>query len=456
MCYNIFDSISPDSDESEAKMHLSDGGELVSDCFALKGNICFSSGKEKLNTFPDATVICEDGLCKGVYPELPDSYKGIPIIDYKDCLILPGMVDLHIHAPQFTFRSIGMDCELMEWLKKYTFPEEALYADTGYAERAYGLFADSMKHSATTRAVIFGTIHRDSTLILMDLMERSGLISYVGKVNMDRAAPSELREESPDASAFDTFGFVNAAEKRGYKRTKPILTPRFIPSCSDALLNELSEVRRAYDLPVQSHLSENPGEVELVKKLVPDAAFYGDGYDRYGLFGREAKTVMAHCVYSTDEEVERIRKNGVWVAHCPNSNMNLSSGIAPIRRYLNCGIRVGLGSDVAAGQSESIFRAITDAIQVSKLYWRYIDNEAEPLSFAESFYLATEGGGSFFGKVGSFREGYEFDAVVVDDSSFPHPRPLSLAERLERAVYLGTDQSGLQAKYVCGERVYEK
>ena len=425
----------------------------MGDCYALKGNICFSSGIGTLNTFPNAYVICEDGLCKGVYQQLPEPYNGIPVTDYKDCLILPGMVDLHIHAPQFTFRSIGMDCELMGWLIHYAFPEEALYKDTEYAERAYRLFAERMKNSATTRAVIFGTIHRDSTLLLMDLMEQSGSISFVGKVNMDRNAPVELKEESSDASAFDTFGFVNAAEKRGYKRTKPILTPRFIPSCSNELLNELSEVRRTYDLPVQSHLSENPDEVAYVRKLVPDAAFYGDGYDRYGLFGREARTVMAHCVYSSDEEVERIRKNGVWVAHCPNSNMNLASGIAPIRRYLNYGIRVGLGSDVAGGQTESIFRAITDAIQVSKLYWRYIDSKAKQLSFAESFHLATEGGGSFFGKVGSFRDGFEFDAVVIDDSDFPYPRPLSLAERLERAVYLGTDQSGIQAKYVCGELI---
>ena len=234
----------------------------------------------------------------------------------------------------------------------------------------------------------------------------------------------------------------------------PILTPRFIPSCSNALLNELSEVQRTYDLPVQSHLSENPGEVELVKKLMPEAEFYGDGYDRYGLFCGKAKTVMAHCIYSTDAEIERIRKNGVWVAHCPNSNMNLASGIAPIRRYLNSGIRVGLGSYVVGGQTESIFRAITDAVQVSKLYWRYMDSSAAPLSFAESFYLATKGGGSFFGNAGSFESGFEFDAVVIDDSSVPHPQKLTLTERLERAVYLGIDRGGILAKYVRGTEIY--
>lgn len=131
--------------------------------------------------------------------------------------------------------------------------------------------------------------------------------------------------------------------------------------------------------------------------------------------------------------------------------MNLASGIAPVRKYLDSGIRIGLGSDVAGGQTESIFRAITDAIQVSKLYWRYIDPSAKPLSFPESFYLATKGGGSFFGKSGSFESGFEFDAVVLDDSSLPHPQSLSLSERLERAVYLGLDMTGIRAKYIRGE-----
>lgn len=422
--------------------------------FALKGNIIFTPQQNEITAFPNAYTICHEGICRGIHQNLPDEFRNIRVIDFGDALIIPGMVDLHIHAPQYAFRGTGMDCELLDWLRLYTFPEEAKYADIDYAARAYGIFADNMRKSATTRAVIFGTIRREATLLLMDLIESAGIVSYVGKVNMDRDAPDELREIGADASAFDTFGFINAAAKRNYHNTMPILTPRFIPSCSNALLNELSEVRRAYDLPVQSHLSENPGEVELVKKLMPEAEFYGDGYDRYGLFGKEAKTVMAHCVYSTDAEIERIRENGVWVAHCPNSNMNLASGIAPIRKYLSKGIRVGLGSDVAGGQTESIFRAITDAVQVSKLYWRYIDSSAKPLSFVESFYLATKGGGSFFGNVGSFESGYEFDAVVIDDSSVPHPQTLSLLERLERAVYLGLDRDDIIAKYARGTKIY--
>lgn len=418
--------------------------------FFLKGNICHAPSRDGIEVREKACLLCEDGRCGGIFPSVPAEYEGLPVRDWGDCLILPGMVDLHVHAPQFAFRGTGMDYELLDWLKMRTFPEEAKYADPGYAERAYGLFAGALEKSATTRAVIFGTIHREATLCLMDLMERTGLVSFVGKVNMDRDAPPELTEPGADSSAFDTFGFVNEAHKRAYKRTFPILTPRFIPSCSNALLEELSEVQRAYDLPVQSHLSENPGEVELVRQLMPEAAFYGDGYDRYGLFGGAARTIMAHCVYSTEEEVQRIRDNGVWVAHCPNSNMNLSSGIAPIRRYLERELRIGLGSDVAGGQTESMFRAVTDAVQVSKLFWRLVDETAKPLSFAESFYLATKGGGSFFGRVGSFEPGFEFDALVLDDASQPHPQPLTVRDRLERAVYLGLDRDGIREKYVQG------
>ena len=148
-----------------------------------------------------------------------------------------------------------------------------------------------------------------------------------------------------------------------------------------------------------------------------------------------------------------MRKNGVFVAHCPASNMNLTSGIAPIRKYMDRGLKVGLGSDIAGGHSESIFRAITDAIQVSKMYFRMVDETAKPLVFPEAFYLATKGGGAFFGKVGSFEEGYEFDAVVLNDSCLAHPQQLSLAERMERAVYLGLDEKNITAKYVAGRKI---
>ena len=327
------------------------------------------------------------------------------------------------------------------------------FSDLSYAKNAYGIFAGLLQKSATTRAVIFATVHTKATLLLMELMEKTGLKSFVGRISMDRNAPEGLVEKSASASAENTLCFLDKAIELNLQNTRPILTPRFIPTCSDELLEALGKIRKERSLPVQSHLSENPEEVELVRKLMPEARFYGDAYDRFGLFGKDAPTVMAHCIYSTEEETERIRQNGVFIAHCPNSNMNLGSGIAPIRNYLEKGIRVGLGSDVAGGQTESMFRAITDAIQMSKLFWRYVDRTKKPLSFAESFYLATKGGGSFFGNVGSFEPGYSFDAIVLDDKTAPCPRELSLSSRLERAVYLSLDQTSLCAKYVEGKAV---
>lgn len=421
--------------------------------FVLKGNICHAPKLGTLDIRENAFVACEDGVCRGVFDELPAAFAGLEIVDCGDKLILPGLVDLHTHASQYSYRGTGMDCELMDWLTRFAFPEETRYADADYAARAYGIFADKLKRGATTRAVIFATIHVEASLFLADCMEKSGLVTCVGKVNMDRNAPPELTEASAEKSAMDTRRFIEACAQRGYQRTTPIVTPRFVPSCTDALMAELGKIRGEYGLPVQSHLSENPKEIEFVGQLCPDAAFYGDAYDRFGLFGRGSNAVMAHCVYSSPEEVQRIKDNGVFIAHCPASNMNIASGIAPVRKYLEAGLRVGLGTDMAGGHSASMFRAVTDAIQVSKMYWRHLDQSAKPLTFPEAFYMATRGGGAFFGEVGSFEDGYDFDALVLDDSVEPCPRTLPAAERLERAFYLELDRAGIVMKFAQGERV---
>lgn len=419
----------------------------------LKGNICHTPEKDRLEIREDAYVVCGEGLCRGIFDTIPDKYLGMEIIDCAGKLIIPGLVDLHTHAPQFAYRGTGMDEELMGWLERYAFPEESRYADTGYAARAYGIVTEKLKRGATTRVVMFATIHPETTLILMDCMEKSGVVSYIGKVNMDRNASPELTEENAARSAEDTRRFIRECASRGYRRTKPIITPRFVPCCTDELMEALGRIRKEYDLPVQSHLSENPEEIEFVRELAPEAAFYGDAYDRFGLFGKDGRTVMAHCVYSPPEEVQRMLDNGVWIAHCPGSNMNIASGIAPVRHYLERGLRIGLGTDVAGGDSESMFRAVTDAIRASKMYWRYIDHNAKPLTFPEAFWLASKGGGSFFGKVGSFEEGYAFDAVVLDDSIEPSARALPLRDRLERAFYQRLDKQGIIMKFADAEQI---
>ena len=426
--------------------------------FVLKGNICYSVSPAELITKENAYVVCKDGKSCGVFDELGDEYKDLPVMDYGDKLIIPGLIDLHIHASQYSYRGLGMDLELMDWLQKYAFPEESKYISEDYARKAYSIFAQQMKKSATTRGCIFATRHRIGTEILMELMEDTGMITYVGKVNMDREAPDSIREESAQYSAEETSRWIEESRER-FTNTKPVITPRFVPSCTDELMAELGKIQKKYGVPVQSHVSENLGEIEFVRQLRPNNEFYGDVYDEYGMFGRdyendrEVKTVMAHCVWSGDKEIELMKNNGVFICHCPASNMNVASGIAPIRTYLDRGLKVGLGSDVAGGQTESLFRTITDTIQVSKLRWRLVDQTLKPVTFEEAFYMATKGGGEFFGKVGSFEEGYEFDAVVLDDSNAPHPQELSIIQRLERAAYLAVDLTGVKGKFVAGRQI---
>ena len=424
--------------------------------FVVKGNIIWSESLSSIKSMEDSFLVVEEGKVKGVFKTLPSQYSSLSIYDSGNGLVVPGLSDIHVHAPQFGFRGTNLDLELMSWLDTYTFPEESRLADEEYADKVYSLFVSTIAKSATTRLAAFATRHTDATLALMDKIEEAGLSGFVGKVNMDRNAPDSLREESADYSASETERWLKAVEERGYSNVKPILTPRFIPSCTDALMEKLSLLRDRYNLPVQSHLSENMGEVEFVKELSPTSAFYGDAYDRFGLFGGEGKNgcIMAHCVLSGEDEISLIKKNGVYVAHCPESNANLKSGIAPLRRYLDEGIKVGLGSDIAGGTTESIFDAMIDAVKMSKMYWRLVDDSKEPLSFKEAFFLGTKGGGSFFGKVGSFEEGYEADILVLSDFHIPYPRALSPLERLERFAYLHGDINGLEAKWVKGRRLF--
>lgn len=423
----------------------------MTNSFVLKGDILWSRTPQDMTICENQYVVCEDGVCAGVFPTLPERFASLPVHDYTGKLIIPGLVDLHAHAPQYAFRSLGMDLELLDWLDTQTFPQEARYANPDYARRAYTLFVDDLRRSSTTRAVLFGTLHVDATLTFMGLLEDSGLITRVGKVNMDRNSPDCLREESAAASLAATRQWLDGC--RDFTRSRPILTPRFIPSCSDALMEGLRDLQRETGLPVQSHLSENQGEIAWVSELCPDSTGYGDAYDRFGLFGGDGcPTIMAHCVWSDEAERTRMKQNGVFVAHCPQSNVNLSSGIAPVRAFLNEGLSVGLGSDIAGGVHLSMLRAIADTIQVSKLRWRLQDTSLAPITLPEAFYLATRGGGAFFGKVGAFESGFEFDALVLDDAMLPCPFDLSPLERLTRVVYLADDRA-VTHKYVSGRKL---
>lgn len=417
--------------------------------FAIKGNLIHTPVCGELGLHPQSYLVCENGIVAGIFTTLPERYQGIPVEDYGDKLILPGLVDLHVHGAQYAYRGLGMDMELLDWLEKNAFPEESRFADEAYAEAAYRVFTDALLHSATTRASIFATLHRPGTLRLMKQLEAAGLPCCVGKVNMDRNSPDTLREITTESLA-ETRCWLE--ESTDGKLVRPILTPRFTPSCTDELMAGLGRLQREFDVPMQSHLSENPSEIAWVQQLCPMTRCYAESYARAGLLGGECPTIMAHCVWSGPEERALLKERGVFIAHCPQSNTNLSSGIAPVKQFLREGQKVGLGSDVAGGAHLSIFRAMTDAIQCSKLRWRLVDPDTPALTLPEALYMATKGGGAFFGKVGSFEPGYEFDAVVMDDSALPTTRDCTLAERLERVVYLSDGNPC--AKYAAGRRLF--
>mgnify|MGYP002852690739 CR=1 FL=1 len=412
-----------------------------------QANVIYTRQSNRFEIVPRGFVAVEDGKVEGVYNELPEHLKSCPIEDLGNRLLIPAMNDMHVHAPQYRNQGIAMDLELLPWLQNYTFPEELKYADTAYAERMYRRFVRDLWRFGTMRVVAFASVHLDSTRLLMRLLDRAGMAGRVGKVNMNRNCPEGLQETVVDAKAA-CASLVDEFD-RDDARVRPIVTPRFIPSCTPELLEACGEMARRYNLPVQSHLSENHGEIELVKQLEPESRFYGDAYDRYGLFGT-TPTVMAHCVWTDGEELELLKKRGVMVAHCPTSNFNVSSGLAPVRRFLDAGIAVGLGSDVSAGHDFSIFRMMVYAIQVSKMHYCQ-DKSCAFLTLPEIFWIATKSAGSFFGKVGSFEQGYDFDALVIDDSELNFDN-YSLPQRLERFIHIGDDRQ-IVARYCQGRLV---
>lgn len=423
----------------------------MEDLYAVKGNIVYAREFGKLEILEKGYIIVEGKLVKGTYSCLPDKYSNIRVADYGDNIVIPGFVDIHVHAPQYANLGLGLDKELMPWLETYTFPEESKFYDMGYAKRVYSAFVRDLWRFGTTRACVFATIHKNTTKLLMDLFAEAGLGAYVGKVNMNRNSPESLTE-TKEASLNDTEEIIKDYGNK-YDLVKPIITPRFVPSCSMELMKELGKLAKKYNVPVQSHLCENTGEISFVKELHPDCKNYASVYDCAGLFG-DVPTIMAHCVLVNEEEIALMSEKQVFVAHSPNSNGNLASGIAPIRRLITRGIPVGLATDVGAGHTLSIQNVIVDSAQASNFKWLQTNRVDKPLNTCELFYLATKGGGKFFGRVGSFEEGYEFDALVVDDSSLTIFRDLSLEERLQKFIYTGDDRN-IKVRYVAGKEISE-
>lgn len=418
-----------------------------------KGNIIHTPSPEKFEVYEGGYIVVDkNGFIEGVYKVLPIDLSVENVVDFGDRMLIPAMNDMHVHAPQYGNMGIAMDMELIPWLNSYTFPEESKFSDEQYAQRVYQSFVEELCRQGTMRASIFATTHLPAVRRLAKIFHEKGMGAMVGLVGMDRHSPADLKNT---AYLWKDDMQCLMHELSEYPLVESIVTPRFIPSCSSEMLQVMGEYAKSYALPVQSHLSENKKEIEWVKQLEPQSSCYGDAYYTYGLFG-QTPTLMAHCCYTDGEEMRLMSQQKVVAVHCPTSNCNLSSGIAPIRRFIQEGIPVALGTDIAGGHHLSIFRVMQYAIQMSKLQYANSNGELPFLTLSEVFYMATKSGGSFFGKVGSFEVGYAFDALVIDDASintFPFTTELSLQHRLERFVYLGDDRHILhrfcQGKEIC-------
>ena len=415
-----------------------------------KAHILFTKEKDRFEVYENGYIAVENGKVTGVSKDLPElDSEGAEVIDFGDKLLIPAMNDMHVHAPQVHNQGVAMDLELLPWLQNYTFPEESKYADVEYAERMYRRFLHTQWLFGTMRSVVFGTVHTESTRKLMKLYQEAGMGAMVGKVAMNRNCPDALCEGVEAAVEGNEQIIAEFGDADGLVR--PIITPRFVPSCTPELLKACGELAAKYQLPVQSHLSENTSEIAWVQDLEKESASYGDAYYRYGLFG-QTPTIMAHCVWTSGSELELMKRNKVMVAHCPTSNFNLSSGMAPLRTFLDEGLPIGLGSDISGGHDLNMFRMLVYAIQVSKMHYQ-LDHDKAFLTLSEVFWIATKSAGSFFGKVGSFEPGYEFDALVIDDSVL-YPAEYSLQHRLERFIYLGDDRQ-IVHRFCRGQEIEE-
>ena len=430
-----------------------------------KAHILFTKEQTRFEVVENGYIAVEDGLVAGVAGSLAELKTECPtfnvdeveVVDFGDKLLIPAMNDMHVHAPQVHNQGVAMDLELLPWLQNYTFPEESKYADVQYAERMYRRFLHTQWLFGTMRSVVFGTVHTESTRLLMKLYQEACMGALVGKVAMNRNCPDTL-SEGVDAYVEGQESLIAEANSSLFTLhsslpplVRPIITPRFVPSCTPELLQACGELAAKYQLPVQSHLSENTSEIAWVAELEPESKSYGDAYNRYGLFG-QTPTIMAHCVWTKGHELELMKQNGVMVAHCPTSNFNLSSGMAPIRSLLDEGVSIGLGSDISGGHDLNMFRMLVYAIQVSKMHYQ-LDHDKAFLTLPEIFWIATKSAGSFFGKVGSFEPGYDFDALVIDDSVL-YPSEYSLLHRLERFIYLGDDRQ-IVHRFCRGQEIAE-
>ena len=420
-----------------------------------KGNIISSKSYDELSVINRGYVVVEDGKILEVSDSLSDEYAGEDIKDYGDKLIIPAFTDLHMHAPQYTQRGIGMDCLLFDWLNGYTFPQESNYKDNEYARAVYArLIRDFIRHGSL-QVNLFTTIHYDACDILYRYLKESGLYAYTGLTNMDMNSPDYYVDETEE-SLRKTEEFI--LNHNGDDKVKLILIPRFAPTCSKRLMEGLGEFAKKYDLGVHTHLVESRAEADWSRELYPECGSDGAIYEKYGLLQGSGPKIFAHVIFPTEVE-ERILKeyNGISV-HCPDATSNVTAGIMPVSDMADKGLKIALGTDVGGGHFMGIYRQIARATQISKMK-EFYEEGYRRIRLANAFYLATVGGGSAFDQIGKIEKGYRFNALVIDNM-LDEEYMTSLEDALERFCYIGDDRN-IYERYIDGklidpDEVYER
>jgi guanine deaminase len=385
--------------------------------------------------------------------------------------ILPGFVDLHVHAPQWAQSGTALDIPLYDWLNKYTFPLEAKFSDLDFAQKVYQDVVSTLLANGTTTALYFATVHKEASLLLAQICAEKGQRGLVGKVVMDNPdQTSEIyRDINTQTALKDTEEFilaVNDLSRKTKQGVYPVVTPRFIPSCTNDALKGLGELAAKYDTYIQSHCSESDWEHGYVQERFQknDAFALHD----FGLL-RE-KSVMAHCNFLNDEDADLFRETGTAVCHCPISNAYFANSVIPIAHFHSKGVEIGLGSDISGGFSPSLYDNARQAVISSRMLEDGVnttlpaDERGVPnsrITINEAFYFATAGGGeSLSMPIGRLTENYAWDAQIIDTTVATAKLPIyteneDLHDVFQKIMYLVRPENICEV-WVQGEKVHSR
>lgn len=446
--------------DADSRTNAAGGGAIVAlrgPMIAWRGDPFAVGAKRALLHEPDAIVAMADGRIRHAGPAssvaraLPPGTRieRLP----PDSLILPGFVDTHVHYPQLpVIASPGSG--LLDWLESYTFPSEAAFSDARLASRVARAYLDENLRQGITTAAVFCTVHAGSVDALMREAAARGLRLIAGKVLMDRHAPRALRDTAK--RGYDESKAL-VARWHGRGRLGYAITPRFAVTSSPAQLEAAGALWREHpDCWVQSHVSENAGEIAWVEKLYPRDRDYVGVYERYGLLGRRA--IYGHGIHLAEREWRALAASGTAIAHCPTSNLFLGSGFFRWDRAKKPArpVEVGLATDVGGGTTLSILRTMGAAYEVAQAGgW--------PMPAAHAFWLATQGGARALDldtRIGDLAPGHEADLVVLDLASTPSiarrmARVRSIDEALFVQMTMGDDRAVRQT-WVAGRKAWDR